>query len=130
MAILSHSCRILIVEDEAILAMNLQDKLLDLGYEVPATAESGKQALELVDQVRPDLVLMDIKLKDGMDGLEAARLIHLKYQDIPIIFMTAYGDEHTIQRAIASGSQGFLMKPFQPSQLNRMLVSALQNPIQ
>ncbi len=96
--------------------MNLQDKLLDLGYEVPGTAESGEQALRMVELIRPDLVLMDIKLKDGMDGVETARLIRLKH-DIPIIFMTAYGDDQTIQRAIDCGSQGFLMKPFRPSQL-------------
>ena len=125
MVSLSPTCRILVVEDEAILAMNLQDKLLDLGYEVPAMAESGEQAIQMVEQLRPDLVLMDIKLKDGMDGVEAARLIRLKY-DIPIIFMTAYGDDQTIQRAVSSGAKGVLMKPFRPSQLNHLLVNAFQ----
>jgi CheY-like chemotaxis protein len=119
--------RILIVEDEAILAMSLQDRLLDLGYEVLASADSGALAVQLVEQLQPDLVLMDIKLKDGIDGLEAARLIRSKY-NLPIIFMTAYSDEQTLQRATATSPQGYLIKPVRSNQLNKALVSALQSP--
>ena len=119
--------KILIVEDEAILAMSLQDKLLDLGYEVPATAETGEQAIRLVEQFRPDLVLMDIKLRDGIDGVEAAQRIRLKH-DIPIVFMTAFGDEQTIRRANTATPYGFLVKPFRPAQLSRILNAALQAP--
>jgi CheY-like chemotaxis protein len=118
--------RILIVEDEAILAMCLQDKLLDLGYEVPATTDTGEQAIRLVEQLQPDLVLMDIKLKDGIDGCEAARRIRLKW-NTPIIFMTAYGDDQTLQRAAAATPQGYLSKPFRSSQLNHVLAAALQS---
>jgi CheY-like chemotaxis protein len=70
---------------------------------------------------------MDIKLKDGIDGVEAARLIRLT-EDIPIIFMTAYGDDQTRLRALAACSHGFIMKPFLPSQLNNILVAAMHNP--
>ncbi len=123
----ANQTRILIVEDEAILAMNVQDNLIDLGYDVPAVAESGESAVCLVDQLSPDLILMDIKLKDGMDGVEAARLIRLKHT-VPIVFMTAYGDEQTLQRALAAGPQGYLVKPFRPHQLNAALLGALQSP--
>ncbi len=119
--------RILLVEDEAILAMNVQDKLIDLGYGVLAIAESGEAAIRLVEQFSPDLILMDIKLKDGIDGVEAARLIRLKHA-VPIVFMTAYGDEQTMQRALATRPQGYLVKPFRPHQLNAALLNALQSP--
>jgi two-component system, response regulator PdtaR len=118
---------ILIVEDEAILAMNLQDKLVELGYHVLATVEAGEVAIQMVELLQPDLVLMDIKLKDGMDGVEAARQIRSKHA-VPIIFMTAYGDDQTRQRALAACPNGFLMKPFRNSQLSTILVSVLHSP--
>ncbi len=112
--------KILVVEDEAILAMNLQDSLLDLGYEVPGTAQSTDEAVRLAGQHHPDLVLMDIKLKDGGDGVEAARQIQQQYQ-IPVVFMTAYGDEQTRQRADGLRPCGYLTKPFRLGQLNHLL---------
>ena len=115
---------ILIVEDEIILALSLQDRLEQLGYNMLAVVDSCALAVQLTMQLQPDLVLMDIKLKDGGDGVEAARLIR-QNSEIPIVFMTAYGDDLTLQRARETRAQGFLMKPFPNYQLSQMLTSVL-----
>jgi CheY-like chemotaxis protein len=116
---------ILIVEDEAILAMCLQDKLIALGYGIPAAVSSGEQAVQAADDYHPDLVLMDIKLNGRMDGLEAAQQIRERYQ-IPVIFMSAYSDIDTLQRALLSGSAGYLIKPVRMEHLSRAIENALQ----
>jgi CheY-like chemotaxis protein len=118
------SKKILIVEDEAILAMCLQDKLVDLGYGIHAAVGSGEQAVQAALDHRPDLVLMDIKLSGRMDGLEAARQIRELF-DIPVIFMSAYSDVDTLQRALLTGSAGYLIKPVQLESLGRVIERAL-----
>jgi len=115
---------ILIVEDEVILALSLQDRLEQLGYNTLAAVDSCRLAVQLTMQLQPDLVLMDIKLRDGEDGVEAARLIR-QNSEIPIVFMTAYGDDLTLQRARDTRAQGFLMKPFLNYQLSQILNSLL-----
>jgi CheY-like chemotaxis protein len=117
--------RILIVEDEAIQAMCLQDKLTDLGYGVTAMVSNGEQAVQAAAEHHPDLVLMDIKLNGRMDGIEAARQIRERF-DIPVIFMSAYSDIDTLQRALLTGSDGYLVKPVQMENLSRVIEKALQ----
>lgn len=101
---------ILIVEDEAILALNVKEMLMQMGYAVAAIHSSGEGALESIEKVRPDMVLMDIRLQGEMDGITAAECIHGRY-GIPVIFMTAHSEETTIARAKTTEPYGYLVKP-------------------
>ncbi|MDQ3814147.1 MAG: response regulator, partial [Armatimonadota bacterium] len=109
--------RILVVDDESIIAMDLRQKLTRLGYDVPATASSAEEALEKVAELRPDLVLMDIRLEgSAMDGVEAAERIRDQF-GTPVVFLTAFADDETLQRAKLTGPYGYLVKPFTESEL-------------
>jgi len=121
------SLTILIVEDEAILAMGLQDKLFELGYGSSAAVGSGEQAIQAAREHRPDLVLMDIKLSGKIDGVEAARQIRER-NDIPVIFMSAYSDTDTLQRALLTGPASYLIKPVRLENLGRIIQEALGQP--
>jgi CheY-like chemotaxis protein len=116
--------QILIVEDEAILAMCLQDKLAELGYGIPVAVSSGEQAVQAAQDYHPDLVLMDIKLNGQIDGVEAARQIR-EQADIPVVFMSAYSDLETLQRALLTSSAGFLVKPVRMESLDRLIKEVL-----
>ena len=95
--------RILIVEDERLIALDLQRRLTRLGYTVIGIMASGPQAIAAADQLQPDLVLMDIRLQGEMDGIDAA--LHIQTdRPIPVIYLTAYVDEATVQRAQATSS--------------------------
>jgi len=107
---------ILVVEDDAIIAKDLQCNLARMGYNVPVTAQSGDEALRAIEESVPDLILMDIGLKGTMDGVEVAHHIRKKW-DVPIIFLTSYSDEVTLQRAKATGPYGYLVKPFRVNEL-------------
>ncbi|MDI3548938.1 MAG: two-component system, response regulator PdtaR [Methanobacterium sp.] len=89
---------ILIVEDEKITAEDIKNSLNSVGYEVPAIVSSGEGAIKAVEEFKPDLVLMDIRLEGEMDGIQAAEQIRSR-RGIPIIYLTAYSDEKTVQRA-------------------------------
>ena len=110
------SAKILVVEDEAIVAKDLQNRLIKFGYIVPVIASSGQEAINKAVETSPDLVLMDIKLKGLMDGIEAAREIH-KYLDIPVIYLTAYADDKTLERAKITEPFAYLLKPFKEREL-------------
>ncbi|MGR9088787.1 MAG: PAS domain S-box protein, partial [Gammaproteobacteria bacterium] len=116
--------KIMIVEDEGIIAMDIRSQLEGFGYEVVATAFSGGQAITLATQHRPDLVLMDIVLKGDMDGISAAQTI-AESMYIPIIFLTAYSDPSTLRRAKVTGAYGYLVKPFRPDELHASIEVAL-----
>lgn len=103
--------KILIVEDESIIAEYLQEVLVDMGYEVPAMAVSGSQAIEKAEEVMPDLILMDIRLKGEMDGIEAAKWIHARL-NVPVIFMTGCPDDEVLERAKTINPYGYMIKPF------------------
>ena len=103
--------KILIVEDEAIVAMQLEESLKQLGYEVVGVASRGNDAIRIAKDTWPDLILMDIRLEGSMDGIEAAESINQFYA-IPVIFLTAYSDDKTISRVIRTSSYGFMTKPF------------------
>ena len=103
--------RILIVEDEPIIAADLQSQLEKLGYEVIDTLESGEEALELLKGDEPDIILMDVQLEGDLDGIDTVHEIH-KDHDIPIIFLTSNTDQRTFARAKLTKPHAFLSKPF------------------
>ncbi|MBI1396153.1 MAG: diguanylate cyclase [Betaproteobacteria bacterium] len=117
--------RILIVEDEGVIALDIEHHLSVAGHNVVGIANSGEKALERAMTLRPDLILMDIVIKGDMDGIETARRIRARL-DVPILFLTAFSDEATIARAGTTAAHGYLLKPFRPDELRAALVMALQ----
>ncbi|HIK05102.1 MAG TPA: response regulator [Trichormus sp. M33_DOE_039] len=103
--------KILVVEDEVIVARTITSQLGQLGYDVIGTASSGKVAIAKALEAKPELVLMDIILKGEMDGIDTASYIR-EHLDIPVIFLTAYGDDNTLQRAKITQPFGYIVKPF------------------
>jgi two-component system, OmpR family, phosphate regulon sensor histidine kinase PhoR len=116
--------KILIVEDEAIVALHEEENLKNMGYRVAGKASSGEEAIRKAEETRPDLVLMDIVLKGEMDGIETAGQIHARF-NIPVIFVTAYGDEETLQRAKLTEPFGYILKPFKERDLHVAIGIAL-----
>lgn len=116
--------RVLIVEDEVIVAEDLRQTLVQIGYDVAAHAASGEQAVKLYIETKPDLVLMDIVLGGEMDGIKAARHIH-QCADVPIVFLTAHTDESTLRRAKTSEPCAYLVKPFEERALRATVELAL-----
>lgn len=108
--------RILLVEDEAIFARDLAERLEGLGYPVLGTASSGEEALQLASLTRPSLVLMDIRIQGAMDGIETAKRLSA-LMDVPIIFLTAQMDTGTIQKAKLARPYGYLIKPLEEREL-------------
>ena len=118
------SKRILVVEDESIVAADIQERLDNLGYKVVGHATTGSGAVELAQQLEADIVLMDIMLKGNMDGVEAAGLIN-EAGTVPVVYMTAYADEKTLSRAKITGPYGYIIKPFNESELRSTIEMAL-----
>lgn len=116
--------QILVVEDESIVAKAIQRRLTSLGYAVPAVAASGEEAVEKAAQIHPDLVLMDIVLKGEMDGMAAAEYIRT-HLSIPVVYLTAYTDDHTLQRAKRTEPFGYILKPFEERELQTTIEMAL-----
>ncbi len=115
---------ILVVEDEAIVAMDIEAVLQDLGYTVVGTAATGEEAIRKAREQHPDLVLMDIRLRGEMDGIEAARQIRAQAA-IPIVYLTAFADEEIIARAKLTEPFGYILKPFQARELHSNIEMAL-----
>jgi PAS domain S-box-containing protein len=115
---------ILVVEDENIVAKDLVNRLKNLGYTVTGTAASGDDAVRSARLNPPDLVMMDIMLKGNIDGIETARRI-LETLDIPVVYLTAYADEKTLQRAKVTEAFGYLLKPFEERELHITIEMAL-----
>ncbi len=116
--------QILIVEDEGLIAKDLQSMLRRLGYDVPVTVGTGDLAIQTAAANQPDLILMDIQLKGNMDGVMAAQTIKER-QDVPIVFLTANSDEATLQRAKVTDPFGFLIKPFEERSIQAGIEVAL-----
>jgi two-component system, cell cycle sensor histidine kinase and response regulator CckA len=106
----SRPARILIVEDEGLIAHNIASELVAAGYEVSGIADSCKDTLAQVHESHPDLILMDIRIKGALDGIETAMAVRDRF-DIPVIYLTAHSDPQTINRAKMTGASGFLTKP-------------------
>ena len=116
--------RILIVEDESITALYIKRILIDLGYQVSAVVDSGKKAVAAAIKDEPDLILMDIYLKDKIDGIEAASKILTKKR-IPIVFITAFADDEIVGRAKKVGPFGYIIKPFSETDLKTIIEISL-----
>jgi PAS domain S-box-containing protein len=116
--------KILIVEDDTIIAMELMERLKELGYDVAGIVHSGIEAINMAERAQPNLVLMDIRLSGKMDGIEAAEKIREQI-DIPVIFLTAYADEETLLRAKKSEPFGYILKPFDARMLHTNIEMAL-----
>ncbi len=116
--------RILIVEDEAIIRYDIRQQLQALGYEVAGEACSGQEAVFLTGRLRPDLVLMDIGLGPGMDGIAAARAIR-EHQALPVVFLSAYAADDILERAMLAEPYGYILKPFSERELHTVLQMAL-----
>ena len=124
MAKLRKKTRILVVEDESIVAMDIRKTLQNLGYDVPYVVSTAKAAIQKAKEDKPDLVLMDIVLKGIMDGIKAADQIYTKF-NIPVVYLTAYADENTIKQAKATGPFGYIVKPFENKDLRMVIEMAL-----
>ncbi len=117
--------QVLIVEDEAIVSMDLRYKLESLGYSVSAEISFGEAAVDAVTQLHPDVVLMDIRLSGEMDGIVAAQEIRRRL-DIPVVYLTSHADEDTLARAKATEPSGYVLKPFYDAELRAVVETAIQ----
>ena len=115
---------ILVVEDESIVAKDIQNSLRKLGYNVPAIISTGEEAIVAAEQHKPDLIMMDIMLKGELSGIEAADQIRQKF-DIPVIYLTAYADESTLAKAKVTEPYGYIIKPFKEIDLHTTIEMAL-----
>ncbi|MBS1624876.1 MAG: response regulator [Bacteroidetes bacterium] len=118
--------KILIVEDESLVAMDMSDMLMRIGYEVLPAAYSYEEAVAALEVYRPDLVLMDIQLGTGRNGLDLAQLVREKYNK-PFIFITSHSDRSTVSQAAALKPNGYLVKPFGQEDLYTCIEIALAN---
>lgn len=116
--------RILVVEDENIIALEIKDRLEKFGYTVADIAFNGEQAVKKAAELQPDLVLMDIMLGGKIDGVDAAERIR-EYSDIPVIYLTAYSDDKTLERAKATEPYGYVLKPLEEKELHTTIEIAL-----
>jgi DNA-binding NarL/FixJ family response regulator len=119
------TARILIVEDEGLVAEDIRETLVQLGYQIAGVVISGEQAVRLAAEIRPDLVLMDIRLQGKIQGIQAARLIGADL-NIPIVYVTAQRDEATLRDANTTKPSGFVFKPFEEEKLQRAIENALR----
>lgn len=117
--------KILVVEDDSLVAMDIKQSLRFLGYRVVSPVSTGEAALESVEKNHPNLVMMDVKLAGQMDGISAAEKIHA-YYDIPVIYLSAYSDSKTLRRAKDTNPFGYIVKPFNKNDLNTAIQIALQ----
>lgn len=115
---------ILVVEDERVVAKDLQRSLVRLGYLVPVTAANSHDALRFASDRCPDLVLMDIHIKGDVDGIETARILKTRFE-VPVVYLTAHSDEETIARAKTTEPHGYLLKPVKPEELRSTVEVAL-----
>jgi two-component system, cell cycle sensor histidine kinase and response regulator CckA len=118
------SAKILIVEDEAIIADDIQMTLDDMGYETLGPVSTGQDALDMIAEYSPDLVLLDIRIRGELDGIDVANKLREEHP-VPVIFLTAHADDETIQRAGRASPAGYLLKPFQPRELRAAIEIAL-----
>lgn len=116
--------KILIVEDEGISALDLQQTLINMGYQAPDIVATGEEAIQKAEETCPDLVLMDIMLAGEMDGTMAAQEIHSRF-GIPVIYLTAYADEGTLARAKIAEPYAYVIKPFKERELHLAVEIAL-----
>lgn len=118
------SSRILIMEDEALIAADLEDRLLGMGYDVCAVCDDTAEAWRLIEELRPDLALLDIRVRGAQDGIELGGRVRREL-DIPFIFLTAHADESTLAKARETEPAGYVLKPFHDRELRAAIEIAL-----
>jgi two-component system, LytTR family, response regulator LytT len=118
------SVKILIVEDESIVRKDIERSLTKLGYTVVAQADNGEKALELAREKKPDLALMDINIKGNMTGIETAEAIKQE-MDIPVIYLTGFSDDSTLEKAKHTEPHGYIIKPFKEVDLRSSIEMAI-----
>jgi response regulator NasT len=118
-----RSLRVLVVEDEGLVAAGLKGQLEDIGHQVMGLAKDAEEAVRLASKIQPDLIMMDIRIP-GTDGIETARAI-LAQEAVPIVFLTAYPDEDFVRRAGDAGAMAYLLKPVNESTLRSTIEVAL-----
>ena len=123
---MTEKIRILIVEDEGLVAEDLKETLNEIGYEVPGIADTGEGAIALAAEHQPDLILMDINLSGDMDGITAGGEIRSRW-GIPIIYVTAFATQAIIDRAKKTVPSGYILKPFNERQIQTAIEIALYN---
>ena len=116
--------KILIVEDESIIAEDISDSLISLGYRITDIVYSGEEAIQSATRLRPDLVLMDVNLQGEIDGITAAEEIRSRFQ-IPVVYLSAYADENTLRRVNSTKPFGYIVKPFEEKNLHTTIQIAL-----
>ncbi|SDG08772.1 CheY chemotaxis protein or a CheY-like REC (receiver) domain [Methanolobus vulcani] len=116
--------KILVVEDENIIGLNIKKKLKSFGYTVPAIVSTGEEAIKMAEITFPDLILMDVRLKGNMDGVEAAGEIRKNF-DIPVVYLTAYSDDEVLEKAKKTEPYGYIVKPFKANDLKSNIEMAL-----
>jgi CheY-like chemotaxis protein len=116
--------QILLAEDEGIVALDVQVQLERLGYDVPAVVGSGEDAVQRAVETCPDVILMDIRLKGAMDGIEAVEAIRAR-RDIPVLYFSALSDEETMRRAERTQPCGYITKPIDGDELRTAVERAL-----
>ncbi len=121
---MAGKARILVVEDDPFISLDVTGALQEFGYEVVAAVPSSSEAIALAASSSPDLILMDINIQGDLDGIQVAEEIH-KHRPTPIVFLTALSDEETLQRARVVGPYGYLIKPFDPAELRSTIEIAL-----
>ena len=121
---MNQHARILIVEDEAVIASDLKEALIQAGYEVTAVVSSGELAVQKAAEEQPDLVLMDIRLSGALDGIDAAEQIR-QQSHIPVIYLTTHADADILSRAKSPPPCGYLLKPVHPQELQLTIAMAL-----
>ena len=124
LSLATAAASLLVVEDEAIVALDLESNLCEIGYSVYGTADNGRAAIAMARHNKPDLVLMDINLKGDMDGIAAAEEIAGAMR-IPVVFLTSFSDSATVERAVRTAPYGYVTKPFQIKELRAVIEVAL-----
>jgi two-component system cell cycle sensor histidine kinase/response regulator CckA len=117
--------RVVVVEDDAIIGTDIAETLVRLGYEVPATVDTGEAALRAIAEYKPDLVLMDVQLCGPVDGVETVSRLR-RDSDIPVVYLTAHSDKATLARAKETTQHGYLLKPFNEQDLRTAIEVALR----
>ncbi len=118
--------KILIVEDDGIIAEDLNSLLCEKGYSVIGVAHNGTEALDMLETRKPDFAVLDINLGSGMSGLDVAKVVHEKH-DLPFIFLTSFDDDSTLEQAQSFGPYGYIVKPYQERTLLTTIKTAISN---
>ena len=117
--------RLMLIDDEVVIALQLKELLLSLGYEVVGIASSGEMAVEMALDLKPDLLLVNIVMEGRLDGIDAIEKIQASGENIPVVFLTAHADQALIERAKNVAPLGYILKPFQDWQINTTVEIAL-----